>query len=173
MKQHQDKGLFIFLYNLIPFLLLWVVFFMFTLPVDAQSLPERDSCTQKDLPDIINSWKKKSKPPKPEKSGSLLLIPTITSNPATGVAIGVGGQYAFREKKPGSLYSSVNGSATYTTKNQFMFSVKNNIFLKDDKVFLSGDWRILLFSQSTYGLGTSSPEGGALDYQYSINGWET
>lgn len=128
---------------------------------------------QKDLPYVINSWRKKPKPPKPEKSGSLLLIPSITSNPATGVSIGVGGQYAFSGKKPGSLYSSINGSATYTTKNQFLFQLKNNIFLKDDNVFLSGDWRFLLFSQSTYGLGTSSPEGGALDYQFGINGWET
>ena len=130
-------------------------------------------CLQKDLPDVINGWRKKPKPPKAEKSSSLLLIPSITSNPATGLAFGVGGQYAFSGKKPGSLYSSINGSVNYTTKGQFMFSVKNNIFLKNDKVFLSGDWRIFLFSQATYGLGTSSPEGGALDFQFGINGWET
>ena len=122
---------------------------------------------------MINSWRKKPKPPKAEKSSSLLLIPSITYNPATGLAFGVGGQYAFSGKKPGSLYSSINGSINYTTKNQFMFSVKNNIFLKDDKVFVSGDWRIFLFSQATYGLGTSAPEGGALDFQFGINGWET
>src|SRR6187431_2818518 len=127
--------------------------------VRAQDTVALKTCEQKDIKDVINSWRKNPKPPKPPKSGSLLLIPTITSNPATGLSFGVGGQYAFSGKKPGSLYSSINGSVNYTTKNQFMFSVKNNIFLKNDKVFLSGDWRIFLFSQATYGLGTNSPEG--------------
>jgi outer membrane protein assembly factor BamA len=31
----------------------------------------------------------------------------------------------------------------------------------------------LIFSQSTYGLGTKSPDGGILDYKYSIGGIET
>jgi outer membrane protein assembly factor BamA len=141
--------------------------------VRAQDTVALKTCEQKDIKDVINSWRKNPKPPKPPKSGSLLLIPTITSNPATGVAIGAGGQYAFSGKKPGALYSSINGSATITTKKQFLFQLKNNIFLKGDNVFLSGDWRILLFSQSTYGLGTSAPDGGVLKYQYSINGWET
>jgi hypothetical protein len=129
-------------------------------------------CEQRDLPDLISKWRGKTRKEK-KNTGSLLLVPVISSNPATGFSMGVAGQYAFRGKKLNSLYSSINGSATYTTKNQFMFQVKNNIFLKDDRVFLSGDWRIFLFSQATYGLGTSAPEGGALDYQFSLNGWES
>jgi outer membrane protein assembly factor BamA len=50
---------------------------------------------------------------------------------------------------------------------------KNNIFTKRDKIFFTGDWRFQIFSQSTYGLGTRSPEGGILDYQFGLAGLET
>ena len=141
--------------------------------VKSQDSFKVQNCAQKDLPDVINSWRKHPKPPLPEKSSSLLLIPSVTSNPATGLSFGVGGQYAFTAKTPGSHYSSINASANYTTKKQFLLQVRHNIFLKNDKVFISGDWRVLIFSQSTYGLGTSAPVGGALAYQFDINGQGT
>ncbi len=130
------------------------------------------SCVQKELGDVIRVAL--NKPPKveSEEAGSLLLLPIIGSNPATGFMIGVGGQYAF--KVPGStLYSALMGSVQFTTKNQQIFLLKNNIYTKNNKFFLSGDWRYLIYSQSTYGLGTNSPEGGVLDYQYSLAGAET
>jgi outer membrane protein assembly factor BamA len=144
---------------------------LFPVPGFAQDETIKDSCEQKDLPDIIRAWR--HKPPKPPKSSSLFLVPAISSNPATGFSYGLAGQYAFKGKSKESLYSSINGSATYTTKNQFLFQVKNNIFLKNNNLFLTGDWRVFLFSQATYGLGTNSPEGGALDYQFNSNGWES
>jgi outer membrane protein assembly factor BamA len=131
------------------------------------------ACEEKDLSDYIRRWR--NKPPKPaaQDKSSLFLVPALSSNPATGFSFGFAGQYAFKGDAPGSLYSSINGSAMYTTKNQFLFQVKNNIYLKNNRLFLSGDWRVFLFSQSTYGLGTNSPEGGAVDYQFHLNGWET
>jgi outer membrane protein assembly factor BamA len=51
--------------------------------------------------------------------------------------------------------------------------LKNNIYTKNNRFFLSGDWRFLIYSQDTYGLGTNAPEGGLLDYQYSIMGLDT
>ncbi len=153
----------------------FITFFLLlvTPAVFSQDSATVQPCEQRDLPDIIKKWR--NKPPKvPSKStGSLLLVPVISSNPATGLALGVAGQYAFKGKKPESLYSSINGSANYTTKNQLMIQLKNNIFLNNDKLFLSGDWRLFIFSQATYGLGTNAPEGGALDYQFNLNGWES
>src|SRR4051812_18182434 len=134
-----------------------------------QAVPE---CVQKqkDLPDLLRSWM--HKPPKPPKisSGSLLLVPAIGSNPANGFLIGVAGQYAFKTKGENSLYSSINGSLNFTTKKQILLQIKNNAYVKNNKFFLSGDWRFLIFSQATYGLGTNAPEGGALDYQFDLNG---
>jgi len=129
-------------------------------------------CYQKDMSDVIRSWLNKPPKLKVGNENSLFLVPAISSNPATGFMFGVAGQYVFKGKNPGSLYSSINGSANFTTLGQFLFQVKNNIFLKNNNVFLSGDWRIFLFSQSTYGLGTNAPEGGVLHYQYVLNGLE-
>lgn len=137
----------------------------------AQDAVQQNNCIQRDLPDLINSLHNHPKPPKQPKSGSLLLIPSISANPATGISFGVGGQYTLGGKQEGSQYSLVNGGVSVTTKRQLLISLKNNIFLKADKIFLSGDWRFLLYSLPTYGLGTSAPTGGALDIQYAANGW--
>jgi hypothetical protein len=131
-----------------------------------------DQITQKDLGDVIRKALNKPPKEKPESAGSLILLPIIGSNPATGFMVGVGGQYAF--KVPGSiLYSAFMGSAQITTKSQLLFLLKNNIYTKDNRFFLSGDWRFQIFSQDTYGLGTNSPEGGIVDYQYSLLGLQT
>jgi hypothetical protein len=131
-----------------------------------------DSIVQKDLGDVIRAALHKPVKIKPESSGSLLLLPIIGSNPATGFMLGVGGQYAF--KVPGSsLYSAFMGSVQVTTKSQVLFLLKNNIYTKGNRFFLSGDWRFQIFSQDTWGLGTNSPEGGIIDYQYNLLGMAT
>jgi len=141
----------------------------------AQELPTAltdTACVQRDLPDVIRSAQNKPPKVKEATAGSLLLIPVIGSNPATGFVFGVGGQYAF--KMPESkLYSLISGSAQVTTKNQYIFMLKNSIYSRKQKIFYTGDWRYLIYTQSTYGLGTNAPEGGILDYQYNLGGLET
>jgi outer membrane protein assembly factor BamA len=51
-------------------------------------------------------------------------------------------------------YSSINLGATYTEKQQLLLNFKNSVMLKNNKIFLSGDWRFYIFSQANYGLGT-------------------
>jgi len=101
-----------------------------------------------------------------------MLLPIIGSNPATGFMFGIGGQYAFKIPEQ-SKYSLISGSIQYTTMNQFLFLLKNSIYTNNNRIFLSGDWRYLIFSQSTFGLGTTAPEGGILDYQFGLSGAET
>ena len=130
------------------------------------------ACRQRDLAEILR--KALHKPPK-VKSGetsSLIAFPIFGSNPATGFMLGLGGQYAFKMPET-SLYSMMSGSVQATTKNQYLFIFKNNIYTKKEKIFLMGDWRYQIFSQSTYGLGTNAPEGGVLDYQFGMSGLET
>ncbi len=139
---------------------------------DSLSLSPGAECPQKDLPDVIRAAMHKPPKVKSESTGSLLIVPVIGSNPATGFVFGIGGQYAFK-MKGSTLYSNFNGSAQYTTKNQMIFMLKNSIYTKNNGIFLTGDWRFLLYSQSTYGLGTTAPEGGILDYQYGLWGTAT
>jgi len=159
--------------NLMKFLLLiglltpWA-----SLAQDSTAVQKDTTCVQRDLPDVIRSAMNKPPKVKVEKTGSLLLLPIIGSNPATGFMVGVGGQYAF--KMPESkLYSLISGSVQATTKDQYIFMLKNNIYSRKQRIFYTGDWRFLVYTQSTYGLGTNSPEGGILDYQYNIGGLET
>ncbi|POY36017.1 hypothetical protein C3K47_12500 [Solitalea longa] len=107
----------------------------------------------KDIGDVLFK-KKKGKNPKPQKNSFFLAIPVIGSQPATGFMFGLTGQYTFKGPRPEDKYSTVNLSATYTTKNQLLINMKNNVLLSDNKIFLSGDWRFYIFSQPNYGLGT-------------------
>ena len=127
---------------------------------------------QKDLFEIIREAMKKPPVDKQNKNGSLLLIPIVASNPATGFMVGAGGQYAWK-LKGSDRYSTFNLSAQLTTKGQKMIFLKNNIYTSGNRLFLSGDWRYLIFSQPTYGLGTNAPDGGILDYQFGLSGIET
>ncbi len=127
---------------------------------------------QIDVSDLIRKALHKPPKNKPESAGSLLLVPIIGSNPATGFMYGIGGQYAFKMSGETS-YSTLIGSAQGTTKGQILLLLKNNIYTKNNQLFLTGDWRYLIYSQSTYGLGTTSPEGGILDYQFAVAGVET
>ena len=145
------------------------MFFSARTPLLAQ---ETDTCPQTDLPMVISGWLHKEPKAKKEGASSLILLPIIGSNPATGFMVGVGGQYAF--KMPESTkYSLLSGSVQLTTKKQFIVMLKNSIYTRNDKIFLTGDWRFLIYSQSTYGLGTNAPEGGILDYQIDLGGSET
>jgi len=159
--------------NSVALLILLLVFFVNASVLAQDTTMVTDTtCQQKDLPQII--YEARNKPPKAKAPGSssLLLMPIIGSNPATGFMFGVGGQYAFKTPDC-KLYSLINGSAQITTKNQYLFMLKNNIYSKRERIFFTGDWRFLIFSQATYGLGTNSPVGGALDYQFSLSGYET
>lgn len=127
---------------------------------------------QKDLPQVIRSAMGKPPVNKSENKGSLLLIPIVASNPATGFMLGVGGQYAIKFKGS-DRYSSFNGSTQFTSKGQKMFFVKNSIYTSGNRLFFNGDWRFMIFSQPTYGLGTNAPEGSILDYQFGLSGIET
>jgi hypothetical protein len=153
--------------------LLLISVFLSVLPItlNGQDTLEirKELITQQDLGDVIRLAL--HKPPKEvqDKTGSLLLLPILGYNPATGFMFGVGGQYAF--KFPGStLYSAIMGSLQFTTKAQVLVLLKNNIYTKNNRFFLSGDWRYMIYSQDTYGLGTNAPEGGLIDYQYSLMG---
>jgi len=92
---------------------------------------------------------------KPIKNSFLLVIPVIGAQPATGFSYGATAQYTFKGADIMDKYSSANLGVTFTTKKQLLVNVKNNILLKDNKLYLSGDYRLYIFTQPNYGLGTN------------------
>src|SRR4051794_29064627 len=124
-----------------------------------------NACEIKALPDLI----RKNKPVKPPKDNFLVAIPVIGSQPATGFMIGATSQYIFKGKKPEDKYSSLNATINYTTKNQLLINLKNSVFLKENRLFLSGDWRYYLFSQDNYGLGSDIVAPARKDQDFDLD----
>jgi hypothetical protein len=120
---------------------------------NTDTLSLSDSCETKDATDYVRNWFN-IKPKKKEKTSSIFLAPIIGSTPSTGFVFGVTLQGAFQ--LPGSKISAFQSVISYTTKQQFTVSLKNNVFASNNKLFLSGDWSYFDNSQPTYGLSTKT-----------------
>ncbi len=158
--------------KLIPLFLLLLFFLVVTSVVVAQ----KDDSTRKSVPAgadtvkvktdkdcqqgaIGDLFKKKEKTPKPPKKFMALVLPNISSNPSNGFVLGVGGTFGwYMGSKENTRVSAAPFTLAVTSKKQLISFVKSNIYTREDKFFLQGDWRFYLYSQPTYGLGTNSPD---------------
>lgn len=85
-------------------------------------------------------------------------LPAIGSNPANGWLFGLAPSATWYMGNPATTkLSNFVGNFLYTTKKQWIFSSRSNIFLDENKWILVGDWRYFITSQRTYGLGSSAP----------------
>lgn len=68
----------------------------------------------------------------------------------------------------GQHISSVTASFTYTSLSQKNLNILSNIWTPDNRFMVVGDWKYLIYPQTTYGLGTFSKTGAAnaLDFSY-------
>ena len=134
------------------------------------SINNKKVFVQQDIKDwlVQKKWVKK----KPEKNNFLLFIPIIASNPSAGLIFGTGISYAFKANPADSRYSSISANATYSTKKQVNLNVKSNVFKVHEKLLLNGDWRYMVFTEATYGLGTNR-KGDSSGYNVDINGINT
>ncbi len=88
----------------------------------------------------------------------LVPLPAIGSNPANGWLFGLAPSATWYMGDPSTTkMSNLVGNFLYTTKKQWIFSSRSNIFLNENKLILIGDWRYFVTSQFTYGLGSSTP----------------
>ncbi|GJM63208.1 BamA/TamA family outer membrane protein [Persicobacter diffluens] len=102
----------------------------------------------------------------PEK-GKLYLapIPVLASNPAFGFVYGAAASGGIFFGDPqATRMSSALLTATYSTKNQLMFTFKPIVYTNNDDWNLLGDYRVFFSSQNTYGLGTGAPATPIDDY---------
>lgn len=91
---------------------------------------------------------------KPEKKTFLLVIPIVASNPTAGIIFGAGLTYAYTSKPKGKKICSITSNATYSTKGLLNLNIKSNVFILNDRMVLNGDWRYLVNTETTYGLGS-------------------
>jgi hypothetical protein len=129
--------------------------------------PEKD-CKQQAIGDL---FRKKEKAPKPPKKFMALILPNISSNPSNGFLLGIGGTFGwYMGPKENTRVSSAPFTVAVTSKKQLITFVKSNIYTKEDKFFLQGDWRFYIYSQPTYGLGTNSPDTSNLPSGFHWDG---
>lgn len=92
--------------------------------------------------------------------------PYVGYNPAYGALIGVSSTAGIYFGKPSTTpISSAVVALNITTKSQVIFNLRTNFFSDNARFILRGDWRYMLFSQSTFGLGTGMKhqrEGGII-----------
>jgi hypothetical protein len=123
--------------------------------IKADSTIKKD-CQQGAIGDL---FRKKDKAPKPPKKMLALVLPNISSNPTNGFLLGVGGSFGwYMGPRENTKVSSAPFTIAVTSKSQLIAFVKHNIYTKENKFFLQGDWKYYIYSQPTYGLGTNAPD---------------
>lgn len=142
-----------------PHIFLTPVFLLLLLTVAAQ----QKTVPQKDINDLL--FRKKNAIVNNEndsfKIGKLYpsVLPIPGYNPALGFVLGGGVSAGLLTGNERTTHvSNFLANVTVTTKNQVNANFRSNVFLKDDRWILQGDWRWLLFSQPTYGLGVNFSE---------------
>ncbi len=128
---------------------------------------------QIDIFDVLRKWTKK-----PEKLSSdiplahvknLSLLPIVGYSPANGFVVGAAVSVTeFLGNPKTTQLSSALINVSLTTKNQILLNLRFDLFLKDNKWYVSGDNRLLFFTQPTYGLGIYGLQGQA--YTLNLNG---
>ncbi|MFY9463988.1 MAG: BamA/TamA family outer membrane protein [Sediminibacterium sp.] len=149
-----------------PHIFLTPVFLLSLFPVAAQ----RTDIPQKDMADLLFNRKQTAVTKRNDSFQVGRFYPSILPipgyNPALGFVLGAGVSAGILTGNQRTTHvSNLLANITVTTKNQVNANFRSNIFLKNDRWILQGDWRWLLFSQPTYGLGVnfSDPlEGGAV-----------
>ena len=124
---------------------------------------------------IINSYAQKTDrlktKPGPHKGQIYFApLPALAVNPTFGFLYGVAASTSMFVGEPSNTRMSTSlGTLTYSTKKQFMFTFKTNVYLPNDNWILLGDWRYFNTSQPTYGLGTGPQSvklaGQSIEYQ--------
>ncbi|MEJ7680808.1 MAG: BamA/TamA family outer membrane protein [Segetibacter sp.] len=122
-------------------------------------VPEK-SVPQKDVLDIASQvFKKRSSPD--SQQGPIISKPVLTVLPAAGYTLqsklvaSVSGNVVFHFNPTANL-SAITASAAYTQRKQFTLPIESNIWTKNNRFNIVGDFRFYKYPQSTFGLGSSS-----------------
>lgn len=170
VHQRRQRIIVQLLQGMFPLVLVLVCFPAFAqeAPLDSLTLPADSTgrCRTKDVTDYVRQWLH-LKGKKQEKKSSIFLAPVFGSSPSTGFVYGATLQGAF--ELAGSNFSTFQANVQSTTKKQFSVSLKNNVFARQNRIFLSGDWSYYNYSQPTYGLGTNAPNGKLAEYFHYNN----
>ncbi len=121
------------------------------------STAHQDYYDKTDLRKVIGGKKKANEATPLPEQGKLMsfIVPAVGSNPSLGAFYGLAATGAMFVGDPETTnISSLSASALFTTKNQFIASLKGTIMTSGNSWEILTDIRYSDFSESTYGLGT-------------------
>ena len=125
--------------------------------------------------DLLDVWNlirhKPPTPPAPVQEGESMkaIAPVIGVKPSAGVMFGAAGNVASLTGDPSTTHiSSMVVSGNYSTKQQTSLSARWTWLTSDDRWRIEGDNRAQWTSQDTYGLGTASEVGDAVNAKFNF-----
>lgn len=98
---------------------------------------------------------------------ALLLVPVVGYTQQTSGIAELAVNMAFQ--RPGANVSTLSGAAEYSLRHQLIFTATSSVWAPNNAWNFVGDWRLMHYPQSTYGLGMyTSTTGGvvSMDYEY-------
>jgi hypothetical protein len=115
---------------------------------------------QKDLFDIFSDAGKQEIAEPELKKLYWPILPIISYSPANGFVLGAGiAPSILLDSASHTRISSGLANFQVTSLRQLNFNFRHNIYLSHDAWIFLGDWRLLFFSQPTYGLGINEFPG--------------
>jgi hypothetical protein len=96
------------------------------------------------------------------------ILPAVGYSPSVGALLGVVGQFGMYLGDPETTtISSLQATLLFTSKSQVLFQVFSSVQTDGDLWQFVGDWRLLLYNQDTFGLGTGTPP---VQFGFTIGG---
>ena len=153
--------------------ILFLFFLFYSHAVFSQEEKKEDEEKKYQLRTIIDLFTKEDtlKISKPDSKNHLIAFPTLGYQPANGFTFGFISQFSFK-LKPENKISLLSGGASYSTQKQVLTYLKNNMYINNDRLFFSGDFRYYVFSQSNYGLGSDIMPWGAKFQDFNFDAIE-
>ena len=131
--------------------------------------PADSLASQTDLMDVLGKLFK-SKPDTTKKTSAVTILPAIGYNPSIGFLLGVNFLKTFYKGDPATTDLSIaQFDVSYTTKKLLIARVRTNIFTKDNKWNLQGNWQYMRNYVNDFGLGAEAEQDPAVNYPIRFN----
>src|SRR5688572_14351597 len=138
-----------------------LLFLLLGIGLPARLWSQDSISTEMDLRDKLRDWFNKEPRNKENilEQGKLYktFLPIIGYTPAYGFLIGTGisANILLGDPKTTKI-STALANINFTTKEQVVINLRSSIVTNNNNWVLQGDYRMLFYSQPTYGLGTYS-----------------
>jgi len=125
---------------------------------------------QKDFMDILRKIFNAKDKDTAQKVSTLAVLPAIGYNPSIGFLIGINFLKSFYKADPAETNLSIAQlDFSYTTKNLVIARFRTNIFTKNNKWNLQGNWQYMRNYVNDFGLGNEAQKDPPVNYPIRFN----